>query len=291
MLQLQGTIVALITPFKDGVVDEAAYRQLIEFQIASGVDGIVPCGTTGESATLSHEEHRRVIQICIEQVAGRVPVIAGTGSNSTEEAISLTENAMKDGADAALVVTPYYVKPSQEGLYQHYMELTKIGIPIVLYNVPGRCGVDMVPTTVARLAEEKNIIAIKDATGNMSVASEIRRLCGDAITLLSGDDFTALPQMLLGGKGVISVIANIIPGDWSAMTRAALKGDWQSALAIHDRYFHINNLLYLDANPIPVKTAVSLMGKCSGDFRLPLCRMNETNHSKLRAEMQRLGLI
>ncbi|WP_027390631.1 4-hydroxy-tetrahydrodipicolinate synthase [Chrysiogenes arsenatis] len=291
MLQLQGTIVALITPFKDGAVDEAAYRQLIEFQIASGVDGIVPCGTTGESATLSHEEHRRVIQICIEQVAGRVPVIAGTGSNSTEEAISLTENAMKDGADAALVVTPYYVKPSQEGLYQHYMELAKIGIPIVLYNVPGRCGVDMVPATVARLAVEKNIIAIKDATGNMSVASEIRRLCGDTITLLSGDDFTALPQILLGGKGVISVIANIIPSEWSAMTHAALKGDWQSAVAIHDRYFHINNLLYLDANPIPVKTAVSLMGKCGGDFRLPLCRMNEGNHGKLSAEMQRLGLI
>lgn len=291
MLQLQGTIVALITPFKDGAVDEAAYRQLIEFQIASGVDGIVPCGTTGESATLSHEEHRRVIQICIEQVAGRVPVIAGTGSNSTEEAISLTENAMKDGADAALVVTPYYVKPSQEGLYQHYMELAKIGIPIVLYNVPGRCGVDMVPATVARLAVEKNIIAIKDATGNMSVASEIRRLCGDTITLLSGDDFTALPQILLGGKGVISVIANIIPSDWSAMAHAALKGDWQSAVAIHDRYFHINNLLYLDANPIPVKTAVSLMGKCGGDFRLPLCRMNEGNHGKLSAEMQRLGLI
>ncbi|MBB5021511.1 4-hydroxy-tetrahydrodipicolinate synthase [Desulfurispira natronophila] len=291
MLKLQGAIVAIITPFKDGRFDEEAYRQLIERQIENGINGIVPCGTTGESTTLSHSEHERVIRVCIEQVNGRVPVIAGTGSNSTAEAISLTEHAMKDGADAALSVTPYYNKPSQEGLYQHYREMAQIGIPIVLYNVPGRCGVDLQPETVARLAEMDNIVAIKDATSSMVVASEIRRLCGDSITLLSGDDLTALGQMVLGGKGVISVVSNIIPKQWSTMAAHALKGDFAAACEIHDRYFHLNRLLYLEANPIPVKTAVSMQGLCTDDFRLPLTNLAQHHRPTLQGEMERLGLI
>ncbi|ADU64808.1 4-hydroxy-tetrahydrodipicolinate synthase [Desulfurispirillum indicum] len=291
MQQLQGAIVAIITPFRNGKFDEDAYRQLIENQIENGISGIVPCGTTGESTTLSHEEHQRVIRVCIEQVAGRVPVIAGTGSNSTAEAISLTEHALKDGADAALSVTPYYNKPSQEGLYQHYRELDRIGIPIVLYNVPGRCGVDLLPETVARLAELDNIVAIKDATSSMIVASEIRRLCGDKITLLSGDDLTALGQMALGGRGVISVISNIIPGPWSQMAALALAGDFAAACEIHDRYFHLNRLLYLEANPIPVKTAVAMMGKCADEFRLPLTNLSPGNREILAKELARLELI
>ncbi|OGW51351.1 MAG: 4-hydroxy-tetrahydrodipicolinate synthase [Nitrospirae bacterium RBG_19FT_COMBO_42_15] len=288
----KGSMVAIVTPFKNGKVDEKALGDLIEFQILNGTDGIVPCGTTGESATLSYEEHNRVIEFTIESVKRRVPVIAGTGSNSTDEAIMLTRHAKKAKADAALLITPYYNKPTQEGLYRHYKKIAEdVDIPLVLYNVPGRTGVNMLPQTVARLSEIKNIVAIKEATGSLQQISETIQLCGERIAILSGDDFTALPTYAVGGKGVISVTANIIPKDMSAMWDAFEKGDLKEANRLHYKTFNLHGLMFCETNPIPVKTALSLMGKCTAEFRLPLCPMSDANLEKLKKGLKEYGLI
>lgn len=288
----RGSIVAIVTPFKDGKVDEKAFRDLIEFQINNGTDGIVPCGTTGESATLSHEEHERIIGLTIEAVNGRVPVIAGTGSNNTAEAARLTRHAKKAGANAALLITPYYNKPTQEGLYQHYRKVAEeVDIPIILYNVPGRTGVNMLPETVARLAEIKNIVGIKEATGDLKQISDVINLCPKDFLLLSGDDFTVYPTLAIGGHGVISVVANVAPKDMAGLCDAYFAGDMKKANELHYKLLPLNASMFIETNPIPVKTALSLMGKVSGEMRLPLCNMSEVNLNKLKKVMKDYGLI
>ncbi len=287
-----GSIVAIVTPFRNGKVDEEKLRELVEFQILNGTDGIVPCGTTGEASTLDYEEHDRVIEIVVEQAAKRVPVIAGTGSNSTQEAIEISEHAKKAGADGLLLVTPYYTKPTQEGLYLHYKAVAAaVNLPQVLYNVPGRTSVNMLPATVARLAEIPNIVAIKEATGSLQQASEILALCGDKIDVLSGDDFITFPMMACGGKGVISVTANIMPKEIAAMIDAFNAGNLEEARRLHLKLLKINNAMFIETNPTPVKTALGLMGKCSDEVRLPLAPMAEANKAKLAGIMKEYNLI
>jgi 4-hydroxy-tetrahydrodipicolinate synthase len=287
-----GSIVAIVTPFKKGKVDERALGDLIEWHISQETEGIVPCGTTGESATLDYKEHYRVIELTVKTVNRRVPVIAGTGANATDETIMITKQAKKYGADAALLVAPYYNKPTQEGLYRHYKEVSEaVDIPLVLYNVPGRTGVNILPFTVARLAEIKNIVAIKEASGDMKQVSEIIRLCGDSITVISGDDFTTLPLLALGGKGVISVSANVIPKDVSMMCSLWLKGQHDKARAIHYKIEPLNTAMFIETNPIPVKTALAMMGKIKEEFRLPLCEMSSANKEKLRKVLVDLKLV
>ena len=288
----QGSIVAIVTPFLNGEVDEEKLRELVEFQIENGTDAIVPCGTTGESSTLDYAEHDRVIKIVVEQVNKRVPVIAGTGSNSTREAIEITRHAKELGADGALLVTPYYNKPSQEGLYLHYKAIADaVALPQVLYNVPGRTSVNLLPTTVARLAVHPNIVAIKEATGSLQQASEVLALCGENITVLSGDDFITLPMMACGAKGVISVTANIMPKEVSSMVDAFNAGNLVEAKRLHLYLLKISNAMFIETNPVPVKTAVSLMGKCRDEVRLPLAPLAEANRAKLAEIMKEYGLI
>lgn len=288
----KGSIVAIVTPFKKGKVDEKALCNLIEWHIKEGTNAIVPCGTTGESSTLDYEEHYRVIEITVKTVNKRVPVIAGTGANSTDETIMITKKAKQLGADAALLVTPYYNKPTQEGLYRHYKEVAKaVDIPIVLYNVPGRTAVNMLPSTVARLAEIKNIVAIKEATGDMKQVSEIIRLCGDKITLISGDDFTTLTLLALGGKGVISVSANVAPKDVAEMCAAWHVGDIEKARKLHYKLEPLNAAMFIETNPIPAKTALAMMGKIKEELRLPLCEMSDANKDKLKKVLKDYGLI
>jgi len=287
-----GSMTALVTPFRDGEFDEQAYRGLIEFQIGSGTDGLVPCGTTGESATLSHEEHDRVVETCIAAVAGRVPVIAGAGSNSTREALRLTRHAKEAGADAALLITPYYNKPTQEGLYRHFAHVAeRVDIPIVLYNVPGRTGVNLLPETVARLAEIPSIVAIKEATGDLRQASRIIELCGERIAVISGDDFTVLPLLAVGGKGVISVVSNVAPALMAQLVDAFFAGDHRAAREAHYRLFPLSEAMFIETNPIPVKTALALMGKIAPEFRLPMCPMGEKHQERLAAALRAAGLI
>jgi len=288
----KGSIVAIVTPFTNGAVDEEKLRELVEFQIEGGTDAIVPCGTTGESSTLDYEEHDRVIQIVVEQVKKRVPVIAGTGSNSTREAIEMTEHAKQLGADGCLLVTPYYNKPTQEGLYLHYKAVAEaVAIPQILYNVPGRTGVNLLPETVARLSVIKNIVAIKEATGSLQQASEILALCGDQIDVLSGDDFITFPMMACGAKGVISVLANIMPKAVGDLTDAYFAGDLATARKLHLDTLKISNAMFIESNPVPVKTALGLMGKCSDEVRLPLAPMSAANKAKLEAIMKEYKLI
>lgn len=288
----QGSIVATVTPFKNGAVDEEKLRELVEYQIENGTDGIVPCGTTGESSTLSYEEHDRVIEIVIDQVKKRVPVIAGTGSNSTHEAIEITKHAKEMGADGALLVTPYYNKPSQEGLYQHYKAVADaVALPQVLYNVPGRTGVNLMPETVARLSAHANIVAIKEATGSLQQASEVLALCGENLDVLSGDDFITLPMMACGAKGVISVTANIMPKEVAALVDAFYAGNLEEARRLHLYLLKISNAMFIESNPVPVKAAVALQGRCSGDVRLPLSPLAEANKAKLTAIMKEYNLI
>lgn len=288
----KGSIVALVTPFTNGELDERKLKELIEFHISSGTDGIVPCGTTGESPTLSHDEHDRVVDIVTETVNGRIPVIAGAGSNSTAEALRLTRHAKSAGADAALVITPYYNKPTQEGLIRHYLTLAdSVDIPIIIYNVPGRTGSDILPETVGRLNEHPNIVGIKEATGSLRRASEIIQACGDDFCLLSGDDFVTLPMMAVGGKGVISVSANVIPTENAEMCRLAAEGDFAAARKIHDKYFPLVEGLFLETNPIPVKTALQMMGMLNGEMRLPLCPMSDANRLRLENILRDCGLI
>jgi len=287
-----GSIVAIITPFKDGKVDEEAYRQLIEFQIENGTSAIVPCGTTGESATLNVKEHARVIDIAVEAVNKRVPVIAGTGGNSTSEAIELTGHAKKVGADATLQVTPYYNKPTQEGLYQHFKAIAKgVPLPQVLYNVPTRTSVNMLPETVARLAELSEVVAIKEASGSLGQMADVVRLAGDKITLLSGDDNLTLPVLSIGGAGVVSVAANIVPRDTADLVKAWEEGKIDEAKRLFYKLLPLCQAMFFETNPIPVKTSLGLMGKIQDEMRLPLYPMAPANLEKLKKALSDYGLI
>jgi 4-hydroxy-tetrahydrodipicolinate synthase len=287
-----GSIVAIVTPFRNDAIDEEKLRELVEFQIANGTDGIVPCGTTGESSTLDYDEHDRVIEIVVQQTNKRVPVIAGTGSNSTREAIEMTEHARKLGADGALLVTPYYNKPSQEGLFRHYRAVAEaVPIPQILYNVPGRTGVNLLPETVARLADISNIVAIKEATGSLQQASEVLALCGDKLDVLSGDDFITFPMMACGAKGVISVLSNIMPKEVASLVDAFREGRMEEARQLHLKLLRISNAMFIETNPVPVKTAVALMGMATDEVRLPLAPMSDANRAKLAGIMKEYGLI
>jgi 4-hydroxy-tetrahydrodipicolinate synthase len=288
----EGSIVAMVTPFRDGKVDEPKIRELVEFHVKNGTDAIVPCGTTGESPTLSHAEHKRVVEVTIETAAGRVPVIAGTGSNSTAEAIDMTQHAKKAGADGVLMVCPYYHKPTQAGLIAHYKAVAAAAdIPIILYNIPGRTGVNMLTETVATLAELQNIVGMKEASGSLEQMTEVISVCGDRLTVVSGDDALTLPLMAVGGKGVISVVANIVPKETAEMTRAALNGDWKRAKEIHLRLFPLVKAMFYETNPIPVKTAMQMLGRLNGELRLPLCPMSQANRDKLQKALRAYGLL
>ena len=288
----KGSMVAIITPFKEGKVDEETYRELIEFQIENNTSAIVPCGTTGESATLSIEEHGRVIDLAVEAVNKRVPVIAGTGGNSTSEAIELTRHAKKSGADATLQVTPYYNKPSQEGLFRHFTAIVDaVSLPQVLYNVPGRTGVNMLPETVARLAERPEIVAIKEASANLGQMAEIVRLAGENLTLISGDDNLTLPILSIGGKGVISVVANIVPRHNADMLTAWEEGDIDKAKALYFKLLPLCQAMFYETNPVPVKTSLALMGKIQDELRLPLAPMVTANLEKLKKALRGYGLL
>jgi 4-hydroxy-tetrahydrodipicolinate synthase len=287
-----GSLVAIVTPFRNGKVDERAFADLIEWQIANGTNGIVPCGTTGESATLTHEEHRRVVRLTVEVVNRRVPVIAGTGSNSTDEAVSLTRHAKEAGAEGALLITPYYNKPTQEGLYRHYKAVAEaVDVPLVLYNIPGRTGVNMLPATVARLAVMKNIVGIKEGSGSVQQASEIAQTCGDRLTVLSGDDALTLPMMAVGAKGVITVTANVAPKEMAQLTDSFLAGRLDEARRIHFALSPLFSALFYETNPIPVKEALAMMGKIDSELRLPLCTMGADNRNQLAKVLKEMRLI
>jgi len=291
-MNFTGSIVAIITPFRNGKVDEQALRDLIDWQIANGTDGIVPCGTSGESATLSYDEHNHVIEMTVEAVKGRVPVIAGTGSNSTEEAIALTRHAKHVGADGALLISPYYNKPTQEGLFLHHRAIAEaVDLPQVLYNIPGRTAVNVTPQTVARLSKIKNIVGIKEGSGSVQQVSDIVHLCSDRFTVLAGDDALTLPMLAVGAKGVITVTANVAPADMAGMIDAWLAGDPAKARQLHYKLYPLFQALFLETNPIPVKHAVALMGKATPELRLPLCAMSQENLDKLTQVMKNLRLI
>ncbi len=286
-----GALSAIVTPFRDGVVDEAVLRELIEWQIQEGIDGIVPCGSTGESATLTHAEHEQVIKLAVQQARRRVPVLAGTGSNSTAEAIRLTALAREIGADGAVLISPYYNTPTQEGIFKHYkMIAASVDLPLIVYNIPGRTGSNILPETFARLCEIKNIVGVKEASGSMEQISDIRRLCGDRLTILSGDDSLTVPIMALGGKGVISVISNLMPRETHELAAAALEGDFARAREIHFRLLPLMRALFVETNPIPLKQALAYMGKCSAELRMPLTPISPAGAERLRAAMKELQL-
>lgn len=293
MEKYHGALVALVTPFIDGRLDEQGLIDLIEFQIAHGTHGIVPCGTTGESATIDFDEHKRVIDLTVKTVNGRVPVVAGTGANNTLEAIELNESAKKSGADAVLSVVPYYNKPNQEGMYLHFREIAEqVDIPMFLYNVPGRTVVSIQAETVARLAEIDNIIGIKEASGSLEQYSDVIRKCPEDFIVLSGDDFTAMPATLIGGKGVISVISNVYPQGMAEMMVAALTGDLPTARRLHYRMYDMMKLMFAAPSPAPAKKALELMGRIrSGLTRLPLAPVDEATLQRLRSAMKELGLL
>jgi 4-hydroxy-tetrahydrodipicolinate synthase len=287
-----GSIVALITPFRNGFLDEDAYRALIEWHIEQGTDGIVPCGTTGESPTLNHEEHKNVVEVCVRAVAGRVPVIAGTGSNATDEAIDLTRHAKEAGADAALVVTPYYNKPVQEGLYQHYKAIhDSVDLPIIVYNIPARCVVDMSVETMTRLAKLPNIIGVKDATQDLARPIRTRVAIGPDFCQLSGEDGTALPFLAAGGHGCISVTANVAPALCAEVQRAWRDGDIATAQSLQERLMPLHSALFCETSPAPVKYAASLLGKCSSDVRLPLVEITDSSKEMVRQAMIHAGIL
>ncbi len=289
----KGSIVAIATPFKNGKIDENKLRELIDFQIKNNSSGIVPCGTTGESATLTFEEHDKVIEITIEQAKKRVPVIAGTGSNSTEEAIMLTRHAAKSGADASLQVSPYYNRPTQKGLYEHFKAVAEaVRIPIILYNIASRTGVNIEPETIARLASDcKNIVGVKEASGSLDQMSRVRSLCPKSFDLISGDDSLTLPVLSIGGTGIISVVANIIPRDVAELVSAFEKGDIARAQELHYKMLPLIKAIFIETNPIPLKTAMGLMGLCQPDLRLPMCSMSADNLEKLKIALKDYGLL
>jgi 4-hydroxy-tetrahydrodipicolinate synthase len=288
----KGSLVALITPFRAGKVDEKAFQDLVEWHVAEGTHGLVPCGTTGESPTLSHEEHRRVVELCIEASRGRIPVIAGTGSNSTDEAIELTRHARKAGANAALVVTPYYNKPTQEGLFRHFKAIVEaVDIPVVVYNIPGRSVVDISVETMARIAKLPNIVGVKESTGDVSRITKHRLLIGEGFCQVSGEDYLALAQMAAGADGCISVTANVAPRQLSQMHLACQRGDYAAARAIHERLAPLHEALFVETSPAPVKYAASLLGKCVPDIRLPLVEPGEATRARVKAAMVHAGLL
>jgi 4-hydroxy-tetrahydrodipicolinate synthase len=289
----QGSIVALVTPFRSGRVDEVKLKELVEMHVAQGTDGIVPCGTTGESPTLSHDEHRRVVEIVIEAARGRLHVIAGTGSNATSEAIELTGHAKKAGATAALVVNPYYNRPTQEGLYRHFRAVAEaVDIPILLYNIAGRTAVNLETDTLVRLVKDcPNIVGVKEASGSLDQMTQVILSCGPDFSVLSGDDNITLPLMSVGGRGVISVIANFVPRETAEMTHAALAGDWKLARELHLKLFPLARAAFMETNPIPVKEAMGMMGMLEPEFRLPMCPMGTANRERLRAILVKYGLL
>jgi len=289
---IRGSIPALITPMKDGAIDEAAFRRFVRWQLAQGSNGLVPCGTTGESPTLSHAEHMRVIDICLEETDGRVPVIAGAGSNSTSEAIALTKHAKEVGADAVLSVTGYYNKPSQEGLYRHYAAIAEaVDIPIILYNIPGRAIVEISVETMGRLSQIPNIIGVKDATANLARPLRERAVCGADWVQLSGEDVTALGYMVQGTQGCISVTANVAPKLCSEFQKACLEGDWTMALALQKRLMPLHDAMFCEPSPAPVKYAVSQLGFCTDEVRLPLVSATEAARARVRAAMEAAGVV
>lgn len=290
---IHGSLVAIVTPFKNGKIDEDALKKLIEFQIENGTHGIVPCGTTGESPTLSHEEHEYVIELTVKAVRKRVPVVAGTGSNSTKEAIRLTRFAEQIGADAALLVVPYYNKPTQEGLYLHFRQIaSQVRIPLILYNIPGRSGVNMNPETILRLAQEcKNIIGVKEASGSLIQASKILYLCGRDFLLYSGEDALNFPLLAIGARGFITVTANVAPREVADLYEFYIKGEIDKARDLHYRLLPLNEVLFIETNPIPVKAALSMMDKIAYEYRYPLCQMSDKNYQELKTALTDYGVI
>jgi len=289
----QGSIVAMVTPFRNGKVDEAKVRELVDFHVQHGTDAIVPCGTTGESPTLSHDEHRRVVELVVEAARKRVAVIAGTGSNSTAEAIDLTTHAKRAGADAALVVNPYYNKPTQEGLYRHFRAVAEsVDLPIVLYNIAGRTAVNVETDTLVRIVRDcPNVVGVKEASGSLDQMTQVILACGPDFSVLSGDDNITLPLMSVGGRGVISVIANFVPRETADMTHAALSGDWKLARELFLRLFPLSRAMFLETNPIPVKEAMAMMGMIEAEYRLPMCRLSDANRTRLRGILAQHGLV
>ena len=288
----RGSFTALVTPFKNGGLDERAFRDLVDWQIAEGTNGLVPVGTTGESPTLSHDEHKRVVEWCIEQAKGRVAIIAGAGSNSTAEAIELSKHAEKAGANAVLIVTPYYNKPTQEGLYQHFKAINDaIGIPIIIYNIPARSVIDMSVETMARLFELKNVAGVKDATANVIRVSQQRAAIGEGFNQLSGEDASALGFMAHGGHGCISVTANVAPRLCAEFQAACLRGDYRAALGFQDKLMPLHHALFIETNPSPAKYALSLLGRCADTVRLPMVTLADKTKAAVRAAMVHAGLL
>ena len=289
----QGSFVAMVTPFRNGKVDEAKLRELVELHVANGTDGLIPCGTTGESPSLNHDEHRRVVEIVVEAARGRIRVVAGTGSNSTAEAIDLTKHAERAGAAGALVVNPYYNKPTQEGLYRHFRAVAEsVAIPVLVYNIQSRTAVNVETDTMARLAREvRNIVGVKEASGSLDQMSQVIAACGPDFSVLSGDDNITLPLLAIGGSGVVSVIANIVPRETADLVHAALDGDWKRARDLHYRLFPLARAAFLETNPIPIKEAMAMAGMIEPEFRLPMCRMGDANREKLRAILKLYSLV
>jgi 4-hydroxy-tetrahydrodipicolinate synthase len=289
----QGSIVAMVTPFRNGTIDEPKVKELVELHVQSGTDAIVPCGTTGESPTLSHDEHHRMVELTIAAAAGRIPVIAGTGSNSTAEAIALTKHAERAGAQGALVVNPYYNKPTQEGLYRHFRAVAEAtALPILVYNIQGRTAVNIETDTMVRLVRDcPTIVGVKEASGSLDQMSQVILACGPEFAVISGDDNITLPLLAIGGKGVISVIANVVPRETSEMVHAALDGDWKRARDLHYKLFPLARAAFLETNPIPIKEMMAMTGMLEPEFRLPMCRMSDANRQKLRAILTAYGLV
>ena len=289
----QGSFVAMVTPFRNGKVDEAKLRELVEFHIAHGTDGLIPCGTTGESPGLTHDEHRRIVEVVIEAARGRIRVVPGTGSNSTAEAIELTKHAERAGAAGALVVNPYYNKPTQEGLYRHFRAVAEsVAIPILVYNIQSRTAVNVETDTLARLVRDvASVAGVKEASGSLDQMSQVIAACGPDFSVLSGDDNITLPLLAIGGSGVVSVIANIVPRETADLVHAALDGDWKRARDLHYRLFPLARAAFLETNPIPIKEAMAMAGMLEPEFRLPMCRMSDANREKLRAILKRYALV
>jgi len=292
-VQFQGSIVALVTPFRNGQVDEAKIEELVEFHVANGTDGIVACGTTGEDPTLAEAEHERVVELVVESVRKRIFVIAGTGSNSTAHTIELTKHAERAGADGALVVNPYYNKPTQEGLYRHFRAVAEsVAIPILTYNIQSRSAVNVETDTMVRLARDcKNIVGVKEASGSLDQMSQVVLACGPNFAVISGDDNITLPLLAVGGRGVISVIANLLPRETSEMVHAALDGDFKRARELHQKLYPMAKAAFLETNPIPIKEAMAMAGMIEPEFRLPMCRMSDANRAKLKTVLQSLGVL
>jgi 4-hydroxy-tetrahydrodipicolinate synthase len=287
-----GSIVALVTPFRDGQVDWEKLESLVEFHVEKGTNGIVACGTTGESATLTHQEHKEVVKTVVKAARKRLPVIAGTGSNSTAEAVELTRDAEASGADGALLISPYYNRPTQEGIYQHYRKVaSSVGIPLIVYNIPARTGSKIEPETLARLSEIKNVAGVKEATGSVDQAIDVMRLCGDRLAVYSGEDSLTFSLMALGGKGVVSTVANVTPREMSDLTNACLQGDWERGRELQFKLVPLIRAVFVETNPIPVKTALHLMGRCGPDLRLPLTPMSEGGLKVLKKAMADFGLV